>query len=252
MSHYLYQKQVKEYRTKENHPWRGVIFNGWAPGTYQIDGKPYCPDAWILTHPTERSIFAVQNSKADCSKLIRKWGAKVNWNPVDAAPAPATAAECAAEGCPVSLEDLKDQRLAELQKDLNRAHEALDERDFLRDELSRLRAELESWNSLMLHLMGLPAFHNSPRKGDNANRVRLFIDSLRAELESKRQSYAVLEQCTGEEIIELKAQLAEARDKAITAFIDSPEVFAKDCAYCNALAANQEAQEAQFDALKKP
>lgn len=52
------------------------------PGTYLLDGKPYCPTAWIMTaekpaYPCCGTI-AVQNTREACLALIKSWGAKVS------------------------------------------------------------------------------------------------------------------------------------------------------------------------------
>ena len=80
MSGYLYASSTKEY-TPETHPWRDAIFLGWPPGTFRLDGRPYCPKDWILSKKDERppKTLAVQGSKKACEALIAQWGAKVEW-----------------------------------------------------------------------------------------------------------------------------------------------------------------------------
>lgn len=68
--------------TKENHPFRNLIFTGYAPGMIEFRGKPWLPDSWIITFEGEgpaRGQFAMQNSKQDCERLAGAWGAEINW-----------------------------------------------------------------------------------------------------------------------------------------------------------------------------
>jgi hypothetical protein len=63
--------------TPKNHPWRGRIITGYPPGTYRIDGRLYCPTAWIIEGKPD--IFAVMNTKQECVELVKSYGAKVKW-----------------------------------------------------------------------------------------------------------------------------------------------------------------------------
>jgi hypothetical protein len=67
--------------TRKTHPWRGKDFIIHEPGTYYLDGKPYCPTSWIITaavnaYPCSGTI-AVQNTREACVALIKAWGAKI-------------------------------------------------------------------------------------------------------------------------------------------------------------------------------
>ncbi len=73
--------------TPKNHPWRGLIFTGYPPGIYELDGKPYCPSSWIIayhgTSPVNaKGTMAVQNSKQECEALVKSWGAKIEWREI--------------------------------------------------------------------------------------------------------------------------------------------------------------------------
>lgn len=54
--------------TPETHPWRGRTFVAWTPGTYLIDGVPYCKNSWILSlEPArENPNVSVFNSLDEC------------------------------------------------------------------------------------------------------------------------------------------------------------------------------------------
>lgn len=65
--------------TPENHPYRGQVFKGFPPGTYYLDGKRYCPTAWIVSHPVESHTAGVLNTQQECEELVKSWGATVEW-----------------------------------------------------------------------------------------------------------------------------------------------------------------------------
>lgn len=60
--------------TPETHPWRGQTFTAWPPGTYQIDCKPYCPSAWILSRKGGGENVSVFNTFAQCEARVTEVG----------------------------------------------------------------------------------------------------------------------------------------------------------------------------------
>lgn len=59
--------------TPATHPWRGQTFTAWPPGTYQIDGRPYCATAWILTRDGGQNA-SVFNTLVQCEARVAEVG----------------------------------------------------------------------------------------------------------------------------------------------------------------------------------
>ncbi len=60
--------------TPATHPWRGQTFVAWPPGIYQIDGRPYCPTAWILSRKGGGENVSVFNTFAQCEARVAEVG----------------------------------------------------------------------------------------------------------------------------------------------------------------------------------
>ncbi len=72
--------------TRENHPFRNLIFTGYSPGMIQFQGKPWLPDSWIIAFEGEgpaRGQFSTRGSKQECEELAAYWGARIDWKPVN-------------------------------------------------------------------------------------------------------------------------------------------------------------------------
>lgn len=82
MSRYAYSggSDYKKY-TPKTHPWRGKTFIGYSPGTYQRNGKPYCPNSWIMHLSDDPAKgLTVMNRREELEALVASYGASLEWH----------------------------------------------------------------------------------------------------------------------------------------------------------------------------